>query len=66
MRLTARLEAWFLAGSLIFVAGMGAGWMLWSPEKKQKVDPPAQAQRLFIGQRARGTELNALAAMNTR
>ena len=45
MRLTARLEAWFLAGSLIFVAGMGAGWMLWSPEKKQKVDPPAQAQR---------------------
>ncbi len=48
MILTAKLEAWFLAGSLIFGAGMGAGWILWSPERtrpvKQETPAPAIVQ----------------------
>lgn len=43
MTWTAKLEAWALAAVLIFAAGMGAGWMLWNPEKVkvQKVEPAA-------------------------
>src|ERR1035437_5398350 len=43
MTLTGKLEAYALAAALILVAGMGAGWNLWSPEraKAPKIDPPA-------------------------